>query len=948
MKKALLLLIGAFALLFTSTAQAEVNGTFNVTENWTVIIDYKNFGPNGLTTKKTFTGTASGTVVVNNGQYDLIDKVTAAAGPIPWQQVAAHLKARTISQSGETFSITGNIVFGEGTKVTTSPPFIIFQGIAFLGFFGVPITVDQSELISSAVAPEFFHAMGPAGGISGGGDFPNQEVDITVSSLITMAAKPPEAVLPVAKITSPLNNAHVTTPHTEVKITATDNVGIASVAVTIENSAGSTPYNANLETGVWKINAILAPGSNKIRAKAKDVSGNFSAEAVSTIFYDLADQLTVNVGPGGTVVPNLNSSNLIIGRTYTIVAKPAAGFAFAGWTGSTNSPSATLKFVMQQDMVLNAAFNDVTAPTVTVTSPRPNARILSPDLNLIGTSKDNNAVARVRVQLNDGPIEDASGTTAWMHGPRTMIPGPNKIRVFAEDHAGKRSKTNTFTVTYVVTAPFNVSIQGGNGKISPNLNGQMLEVGKKYTITAVPSPGFAFVCWVLNGSVSNKAAMTFTMQLGTHVDLYLRDASNPKITIVSPKANASITNETVTVAGTATDNVGIRQILYRIDGTGDWIVATGTSNWTTGPLALALGKHTVQVYGKDFSNNSTPTNSVTFTLPTYAGIYIGSFSSPTDPTDKGYVGVIVRADRSALVIGGSSSFDDGDAFSFPLNIHPDGSFVRIDEDNETVAGKVSASGVSGTYPEGKFSMTRRPDTGAQAAHAGYYHGTYEIRNGSEVVEHGFIMALVSADGQVLFNTSSEGLEGEPAQGAGKGTLVGTKFTANAGGAPITGTIDPATHVITGTFRTEDGNGSLTIHREFGTAITGLAGVAPQQGGSGNFDVGGELLAPTGPEGIGITIENHLAGSPTPPIPLSATIIGTAASTAAEAPLIVITEVGDSFTIGFATQIGITYTVQVSEDLTNWTDLIAFTAQTEGYEVADPNGGAARFYRVIVR
>lgn len=244
-------------------------------------------------------------------------------------------------------------------------------------------------------------------------------------------------------------------------------------------------------------------------------------------------------------------------------------------------------------------------------------------------------------------------------------------------------------------------------------------------------------------------------------------------------------------------------------------------------------------------------------------------------------------------------------------------------------------------------MTRRPDAGAQAAQAGFYHGTYEIRNtGGNVIEHGLVMALVSADGQVLFNASSEGLEGAPAQGGGKGTLVGTKFTANAGGAAINGTIDPATHVITATFRTEDGNGSLNIHREYGTAIIGFAGVAPDQ------------------SGFSLLVESPAGGPPAPPIMMpslardehsvataisNSTLSGTIKDALpVEAPLIVITEVGDSFTIGFATQIGVTYTVQVSEVLTNWTDLITFTAQTEGYEVADPNGGAARFYRVIVR
>ena len=102
-------------------------------------------------------------------------------------------------------------------------------------------------------------------------------------------------------------------------------------------------------------------------------------------------------------------------------------------------------------------------------------------------------------------------------------------------------------------------------------------------------------------------------------------------------------------------------------------------------------------------------------------------------------------------------------------------------------------------------MTKRPDTGAQLAHVGFYSGSFTVMNGSVKVEGGPAEALVSADGQVLFSAASDGFT--DAAGGAKGTLVGTKFTASVGGAPITGSID-ASHKITATFRTEKVQGAV--------------------------------------------------------------------------------------------------------------------------------------------
>src|SRR5260221_14666018 len=51
----------------------------------------------------------------------------------------------------------------------------------------------------------------------------------------------------------------------------------------------------------------------------------------------------------------------------------------------------------------------------------------------------------------------------------------------------------------------------GNGSVSPNLNGQLLEIGKSYTISATPATGYAFSNWT-GGLTANTAQLTFVMQ----------------------------------------------------------------------------------------------------------------------------------------------------------------------------------------------------------------------------------------------------------------------------------------------------------------------------------------------------------------------------------------------------------------------------------------------------
>ena len=114
---------------------------------------------------------------------------------------------------------------------------------------------------------------------------------------------------------------------------------------------------------------------------------------------------------------------------------------------------------------------------------------------MTGTVAVNAQVASVWYQVNSNGWQEAAGTTNWA-AEVPLVPGGNTVQAYAVDASGNYSRTNSVSFTYVVTAPLVVNI-GGNGKgmVSPNYNGQWLEIGANYALTAIAGPGCVFTNW---------------------------------------------------------------------------------------------------------------------------------------------------------------------------------------------------------------------------------------------------------------------------------------------------------------------------------------------------------------------------------------------------------------------------------------------------------------------
>jgi hypothetical protein len=353
------------------------------------------------------------------------------------------------------------------------------------------------------------------------------------------------------------------------------------------------------------------------------------------------------------------------------------------------------------------------------------------------------------------------------------------------------------------------------------------------------------------------------------------------------------------------------------------------------------------VYALDTGGNYSKTNTVTFSIPSYQGIYTGTFASTTNPSDKGLVGVIILSDGDGLFIGGNKTpADNTSSFAFEFMTPLSGEF-SIPTGDGLVTGKLTATGITGTFTStnedngtikierGSFTLTKQSDTGAQAANAGIYMGTFTTNGGDHST--GVLRALLSANGQVLFTFIVDGTD--DVGGASTGSVsAGNVFTGLIDGVTKTlGNLNPSDKTISGSFNDSDNiPTSIELHRVYAPSdVMGLGLVAPNGGTAPSTDIAGSAttqFAHMAAERVMTRIPNV----PMMPLPESTpAVLGAAA-------------VNSNFVVTFATEPGKAYTLQATDDFVHWSDVATVTADSTqaGFTAAIEQNQASRFYRVV--
>lgn len=160
-------------------------------------------------------------------------------------------------------------------------------------------------------------------------------------------------------------------------------------------------------------------------------------------------------------------------------------------------PAATLLFVVDITELNSTNRADISRPTLTLTTPTSHQRLFDDTALITGKALDKGlGLAEVRVYPSPCDALVAIGTMNWSLSLTGVPPGTNIIEVESVDAAGNRSAIIRRTFFRVLGAPVTLTNTGsGSGKITGATNGQMVEIGRDYILTAKANAGSLFAGW---------------------------------------------------------------------------------------------------------------------------------------------------------------------------------------------------------------------------------------------------------------------------------------------------------------------------------------------------------------------------------------------------------------------------------------------------------------------
>jgi hypothetical protein len=335
----------------------------------------------------------------------------------------------------------------------------------------------------------------------------NKVTTIVMTSNKTIRANFTDIGRPTVAIIAPtaLQKVYGTNGDFTVRGMATDNLALSNVMVKV-NSRSFVPASTTTNgLKSWTLPVVLSKGTNTIAAYSVDATGNNSATVTVKCVYTETGALNITTnGPGKvTVAP---TGPLLLGKTYTLTAAAGTGSVFTNWTGDVVIGSPTSKVVKvtlddsNKTATVRANFTDTAKPTVVITYPANNAKVMTNGLVIIrGTAADNHVLKQVKYQLYNGTWMNAVSTNGlfktWT-ADYVPVAGLNTSLVYSVDMQGNRSAISTVVFTYIPGAVLTVQTNtSAGGTITPSLNGKVLQIGSTNTMTAAAKAKYVFTDW---------------------------------------------------------------------------------------------------------------------------------------------------------------------------------------------------------------------------------------------------------------------------------------------------------------------------------------------------------------------------------------------------------------------------------------------------------------------
>jgi hypothetical protein len=320
-------------------------------------------------------------------------------------------------------------------------------------------------------------------------------------------------------------------------------------------------------------------------------------------------------------------------------------------------------------------------------------------------------------------------------------------------------------------------------------------------------------------AVDGKGGASGVVQLNLS---FSADTTPPKVTITSPKSGTKLTDTTVNVQGTASDNLGVALVQYRLEnaaGTNDYHDANGTNNWTATVSGLIPGPNTIRVRAFDTSDNESETTStVSFFVTSLLTVNIngsGTVSPSLNGTQQPVGNTLTLTAKAGTGqvfsnwVGSAESTSPTLTFVMQSNMVLTANFVPN-----------PFTPVAGTY-QGLIFQTN----GATASGSGFFN--------AKLASAGSFSAKIVLAGQSL------SLSGQFSAGGFFSNSIVRK-----GASPLTAQLhlDLATGVISGVFGDGTGFTELTAYRAVTSATAAKYTLLIPGGADGTNQPGGDSYA----------------------------------------------------------------------------------------------------------
>jgi hypothetical protein len=335
--------------------------------------------------------------------------------------------------------------------------------------------------------------------------------------------------------------------------------------------------------GSWRFKQWQDGDTNATRHVLVD-----SDDVVYTATFVAAATLTVNASPtaGGTIS---GGGKYEMGDAASLIATSASGWRFKQWLDDATNTNPVRTVVVSKSATYTAQFQQ------------------------LGSVVSISALPAAGVVTGSGIYDVGRQATL-------SVSVTNTDYAFSRWQDNQTMTARTVTVkagTNIFTAYFGCLMTvrtNGIGTITPSYNAKVLEIGPRYSMTAVPSAGFAFVNWTDDAGivVTNKPLVSFLMRTNLILRANFTDIAKPTVAVTAPTALQKVYGTTgdFTVRGTATDNLALSNVMVKVNG-GSFVPAgpastNGLKSWTL-PVTLERGTNTIAAYSVDTTGNCSVT-----------------------------------------------------------------------------------------------------------------------------------------------------------------------------------------------------------------------------------------------------------------------------------------------------------------------------------------------------